>query len=414
MTLSYNHVIVGYDNLEIIEKLKKRLLFWAFFYLTFHHSFFAIYVFKTNTIQSLSEGLSAIFVIVGALSLKLKANIIIPTVVLASYSFLSISVGVWENGGIYSSEIAWYIITIFSIVVALDRNVGIGLYIITFLTMVLMGGIQYFNLYDFTKNLVINGESYALLSCSSVFIIIGLIIKFIFTTENIDIVWKKEKEDKIKALEIERAKQLKQDKINSENFTKQLLENTESERKRIATDLHDSISHELLTLKSFFHDDVNSANAKIDSIIDNVRSISRNLHPVMFDKIGLVHNIEQLVTRLQTQYNFLISTDITYNGSLSSANELQIYRIVQESLTNIIKYANAHAAKITITEDNNKVKIEIKDNGKGFDVTKTLNSNKAFGLHNIIERSRAVGGVAVIKSSSAGTIINIEIYNTQS
>lgn len=207
----------------------------------------------------------------------------------------------------------------------------------------------------------------------------------------------------------QRQKLLRQEKTNSMNFTKQLLENTEEERKRIASDLHDSISHELLNLKSIFSQDMSVVNRKIDTIINDIRGISRNLHPVMFDKIGLVPNVEQLVERIQNQNSFFISTDITYTGLLTSADELQIYRIIQEALTNIIKYAKAHAAKITVLEGNDKIVIEIRDNGKGFDVKQALNSGKAFGLHNIIERSRVIGGEASISSSSEGTIITINI-----
>ena len=202
---------------------------------------------------------------------------------------------------------------------------------------------------------------------------------------------------------------LKQEKENGMNFTKQLLENTEDERKRIASDLHDSISHELLNLKSIFSQDLSVVNKKIDTIINDIRGISRNLHPVMFDKIGLVPNVEQLVERIQSQNNFFISTDIVYTGLITSADELQVYRIIQEALTNIIKYAKAHAAKISILEENDKIVVQIRDNGKGFDVKQTLNSGKAFGLHNIIERSRVIGGEANIRSSSEGTIITINI-----
>lgn len=207
----------------------------------------------------------------------------------------------------------------------------------------------------------------------------------------------------------QKQKKLKQDKANSMNFTKQLLENTEDERKRIASDLHDSISHELLNLKSIFKQDLTTVNTKIDSIINDIRGISRNLHPVMFDKIGLEPNIDQLVERIQQQNDFMVSTEINYRGLLSSADELQIYRIIQEALTNIIKYAKAHAGKITIAENQSTIFIEIKDNGKGFNVKEALNSGKSFGLHNIIERSRVIGGEAKIQSSEEGTIITINI-----
>jgi two-component system, NarL family, sensor kinase len=207
----------------------------------------------------------------------------------------------------------------------------------------------------------------------------------------------------------QKQKILKQYRTNSMNFTKQLLENTEDERKRIASDLHDSISHELLNLKSVLTQDIRTVSGKIDTIINDIRGISRNLHPVMFDKIGLVPNIGQLVERMQNQNDFMVNTEINYKGSLSSADELQIYRIIQEALTNIIKYAEAHAAKITILEENDKIAIEIKDNGKGFHVKETLKSGNAFGLYNIIERSRVIGGEAYIQSSTEGTIININI-----
>lgn len=207
----------------------------------------------------------------------------------------------------------------------------------------------------------------------------------------------------------QRQKTLKQQKENSMNFTKQLLESTEDERKRIASDLHDSISHELLALKHILKQDSTTVNTKIDTIINDIRGISRNLHPVMFDKIGLEPNIEQLVERIQQQNNFMVSTEINYGGSLSSADELQIYRIIQEALTNIIKYAKAHAGKITMNENPELIFIEIKDNGKGFNVKEAMNSGKSFGLHNIIERSRVIGGEAKIKSSQEGTVITINI-----
>lgn len=212
----------------------------------------------------------------------------------------------------------------------------------------------------------------------------------------------------------QRQKQLKQEKANSMNFTKQLLQTTEDERRRIASDLHDSISHELLTLKNLFQQDISTVNGKIDTIINDVRSISRNLHPVMFDKIGLVPNIEALVERLQTQNDFMVSTEMEYEGTLSSADELQLYRIIQEALSNVIKYAKAHAAKVTLQDTGSKIVLEIRDNGRGFNVASALNSGKAFGLHNIIERARAIGGMAKIESSEKGTTISITIKNSSS
>ncbi|MFM9987613.1 ATP-binding protein [Flavobacterium sp.] len=210
----------------------------------------------------------------------------------------------------------------------------------------------------------------------------------------------------------QKQKKLRLEKQNAQVYTKQLLEKTEEERKRIASDLHDSVSHELLGLKNLFEEKNDITNNKIDSIINDIRIISRNLHPIMFDKIGLKSSIEQLVERAQSVNDFMVTADIDYNNSLSTNDELQVYRIIQEALSNIIKYANAVAAKITVLEKNNIIYIEIKDNGIGFNVSETLNGSNAFGLHNIIERSRVIGGQAKIVSDKNGTIITIEIKKT--
>ncbi len=210
----------------------------------------------------------------------------------------------------------------------------------------------------------------------------------------------------------------KQKKIKTENkrvqqYTKQLLDKTEEERRRIASDLHDSVSNELLNQKHTIGENTPSAKDKIDSIIKDIRSISRNLHPVMFEKVGLTASINQLLDRAQSVNQLMVTSDIVYSGSLSVSEELQVYRIIQEALSNIIKYAEAVAAKIIIREGDENLMIQIKDNGKGFNVSETLSRKDAFGLHNIIERSKAIGGQAKIQSDKTGTIITIDLKKTE-
>lgn len=207
----------------------------------------------------------------------------------------------------------------------------------------------------------------------------------------------------------QKQKKLYQEKEQSQQFTKNLLDKTEEERKRIAADLHDSVSHELLTLKNSFEQNQVQLNEKVDTIINDIRAISRNLHPVLFEKIGLKESLEQFIERIQNTHNFMLSSEIEYHNTLTTEKELQLYRIVQEAVTNIIKYANAVAAKVTIRESLQKIVIEIIDNGIGFPVEETLLSKDAYGLHNIIERSKAIGGLATIRSSEKGTKITVEI-----
>jgi signal transduction histidine kinase len=192
-------------------------------------------------------------------------------------------------------------------------------------------------------------------------------------------------------------------------FTQQLLQNTEQERSRIAGELHDGITHELLTLKNTLHNGINFSEIKIDRIINDIRRISRNLHPVMLDKIGLKLSIENLCGRYMKDERLFVMTDINYDKQLSPGGELQLYRIIQEALNNIEKYAGAHAARIVVEPQGHLLIVSIKDNGKGFDVPETLSDGSAFGLYSIIERSKALGGKASISSGADGTNIRIEI-----
>jgi signal transduction histidine kinase len=208
---------------------------------------------------------------------------------------------------------------------------------------------------------------------------------------------------------IRRQRQQKREESLRAQFTGQLLQNVEQERGRIAGELHDGITHDLLTLKNTLDNSIGSSEERIDRIINDIRQISRNLHPVMLDKIGLKPSIENLCERYMRDERLLVMTDISYDKQLSPGGELQLYRIIQEALTNIEKYAGAHAAQITVAPHDDVLLVFIKDNGKGFDVPETLSKGHAFGLYSIIERSKALRGKATITSGDSGTNIHIEI-----
>jgi signal transduction histidine kinase len=193
------------------------------------------------------------------------------------------------------------------------------------------------------------------------------------------------------------------------NFTKQLFQNTENERQRIAQDLHDGVGQDLILLKKSIAPNSAATDDKINDILNQIRSISRDLHPVILDKIGLKHAIEQQAERLMENEELMVTTEIEYNKQLSKEAELHLYRIIQEALSNSIKYANAHAAKISIAEVNTNLEVKIIDNGKGFNLKEMLQSKKSFGLHSILERSKMIGAVANITSTNKGTTIEINI-----
>jgi signal transduction histidine kinase len=180
------------------------------------------------------------------------------------------------------------------------------------------------------------------------------------------------------------------------------LQNTEDERKRIASDLHDSVNHELLTLKNQADNGKQIHSQEIEKVINDVRQVSRDLYPAMFDNIGLVASIEALCERM-TETGLFTSCEINYTIKLSKRNELQLYRIIQEALNNTLKHANANAAKVTLDTVGNELNIEIKDNGIGFNSSEIMNNAKSFGIQSILQRARAIGGKPTFESNAQGT-----------
>ncbi|OYU95652.1 MAG: hypothetical protein CFE21_10965 [Bacteroidetes bacterium B1(2017)] len=208
----------------------------------------------------------------------------------------------------------------------------------------------------------------------------------------------------------QKQKQISEKRKNETLFTQKLMDNTEDERMRIAKDLHDSVGHELLSIKNALSNKLQFTEDKIDHILAEVREISRNLFPVMFEEIGLKISVEQLAESIYTTDNLYVSYDINYiAGTLDTKSELHVYRIIQEALNNTRKYAQAKSAKISISQTNNFLTVEIKDNGKGFDVMEVLKSGKAFGLLAINQRSKALNAKASTESNSKGTTISLEI-----
>ena len=193
-----------------------------------------------------------------------------------------------------------------------------------------------------------------------------------------------------------------------EQFTFQLLQNTEEERSRIAGELHDSVNHDLLNIKNSLAQGKNIAVEEVASVIEEVRNISRNLHPAVFETIGLEASIENLCERI-SEIGLFTTCEIDYSKTLSKNKELQLYRIIQEALNNTLKHGKADAAKVILTSKDSILQLEIKDNGNGFDVDKQLKNPKSFGLQSIMQRAKAIAGKININSNNRGTQIFIQI-----
>jgi len=210
---------------------------------------------------------------------------------------------------------------------------------------------------------------------------------------------------------------LKRKKAIQEEYSQKLLLSQEVERKRISKDLHDSLGQSLLLIKnkiSLKSDD--KTKELVNNAIEEMRSISRVLHPFQLEDIGITRALQNLIFQLDESYeNTFIFGDIdNLKSSLNPNQEVNIFRIVQECLSNIIKHAKAESAKVTLINNTNSITISIRDNGIGFDFSEKYNDFKSLGLKTIKERVKFLKGTLKIDSiKEEGTTFTIQIPKTE-
>ncbi|WP_339695598.1 ATP-binding protein [uncultured Marixanthomonas sp.] len=201
---------------------------------------------------------------------------------------------------------------------------------------------------------------------------------------------------------------LKSNKEVQEKFSQKLLVSQEIERKRISKDLHDGLGQRLLLIKNkIVANGDNDTKKMVDDAIDEVRSISRDLHPFQLQEMGITKAIEYTLTQIDENTTLFISSEIDNIDNLfTKEQEVNIYRIVQEALNNILKHAKAEASKVTVKKLTGNIIISVKDNGVGFDFTEKYQNIKSLGLKTLLERTRFLNGQMKVKSiKNNGTII---------
>ncbi|MBV7506324.1 PAS domain-containing protein [Bacillus sp. sid0103] len=189
----------------------------------------------------------------------------------------------------------------------------------------------------------------------------------------------------------------------------------EEERKRLSRNLHDGIGQNLYShlitinrlLAEMDHPLLLQMQTEATELIEEIREISWELRPSVLDDLGLVPAIRSFLSRYSDHYNIDVYFECVLNRRLDIRIELTIYRIIQEALTNVRKYAEVAQAKVTIREIDDVIRVMIEDKGKGFDVK---NQTVGVGLFSMDERARSVGGELVISSSPGkGTKLILEV-----
>ncbi len=206
-----------------------------------------------------------------------------------------------------------------------------------------------------------------------------------------------------------------------EIFSRRLIGAQEQERRRIAAELHDSLSQDLLVINNKALIGMNSIDDKgkvrgvLDTIstmasasLQDVRAITHNLRPHQLERLGLTETIRDALQAVAETAATRFTTAIAnIDGLFPAEQEINVYRIVQESLNNILKHAHAAEAMLLVLHENGIVRIVIEDNGKGFD---PATASPGIGLGGMSERVRMLGGSMSLKSApGSGTSIRIEL-----
>ncbi len=200
-------------------------------------------------------------------------------------------------------------------------------------------------------------------------------------------------------------------KILQEGFSQKLLVSQEQERMRISKDLHDGIGQQLLVIKNkLVSTGDQEALEMVDNTIEEVRNISRDLHPFALQELGITKAIEHTLTQIDENTTLFISSEIdNIDNIFSPEEEVNIYRIVQESLSNIIKHAKAKASKVLVKKYPHNITISIKDNGVGFDFTNKYQDKKSLGLKTLLERTKFLNGqMKVVSKKENGTLLEFK------
>jgi signal transduction histidine kinase len=230
---------------------------------------------------------------------------------------------------------------------------------------------------------------------------------------------------------LERAREIQ------EEFSHQLLQSQENERQRIASELHDSLGQSLLIIKNrltLAQRDIDEKESVAEqlgelshsatSAIEECREIAYNLRPFQLERFGLSKTLSGIFMRIGEVTNIHATNEIdNIDDLLTDEAQVNVYRIVQECVNNIIKHSHATEAMLAVKRNGREIMLVVKDNGRGFGKetessagpTSTQGTaggspskRSGFGLIGIAERVKMLHGNWEIDSDH-GTSIRIKI-----
>jgi signal transduction histidine kinase len=215
-----------------------------------------------------------------------------------------------------------------------------------------------------------------------------------------------------------------------DEFSRGLIQAQESERSRIAGELHDDLGQDLLVLKSRIdlsrrrsdseaeRDVLQGLSESTADVLHKTRSLSHQLRPLHLDHLGLAASVRNLVKEVAeaAELNYEVETN-DVEDVLPSDTKVAIYRMLQEALNNTIKHAGAGSVKVELQCHENTITLTIEDDGCGFDSEQAggyRGQSAAHGLHAMKERCALVGGRMIVDTTPGeGTLLLIEVPTGQ-
>lgn len=212
---------------------------------------------------------------------------------------------------------------------------------------------------------------------------------------------------------------------NLRNLSNQVLHAQEEERKRISRELHDevgqaltAVSVTLATLKSNTADSPPLMNQKLadaqkllQESMEAVHGFAREMRPTILDELGLVPALRSCLKAFGERTGLVVRLRANpVAEQLTGEQKIVLFRVAQESLTNIAKHAEANRVDVVISKAGDGVRMEVIDNGKSFRETPKHKSTKRLGLLGMQERVRLVNGTFTIKPDFGhGTTVRVII-----
>jgi two-component system, NarL family, sensor histidine kinase UhpB len=212
-----------------------------------------------------------------------------------------------------------------------------------------------------------------------------------------------------------------------QEFTQRLISAQEQERKRLGSELHDSLGQNLSVIKNRIQlalstGDLNSVTVKhleaasklVTDTLTEVRNLAHRLRPLPIEKLGLTDCLEALIQEVEESSGIHLDRRLEHVDELFPGEQAtMLYRILQEALNNLVKHSSATAATVILERDLRSVHLKIEDNGRGFEKSAILGPGRirtGIGLTSIDERARMLGGSLGIQTGTGqGTVLHLEI-----